>query len=565
MAYFQNGATEQKASEQFLDASLGIAYNLVPEFDMQNISNKPEFLLGHLKHRGTTSLFHQYCHGAHEKLGDRNAVIEMTRDSQDRHIDPLRFSLALFGDMPYGHFVDFEPNSNINEKLAVFKPVMLAGFCVPRSIGEMILKRQLLIIQKLNILMFNILYLSSQSRQEIERPKRYEQAPSAALSKLTIQERPKKLALSDLISCAQDQKDTFEEFLSLLSADQDMLAHAMSIQFVSRPETVVDDKGGHLPAFSSNNINGAIFDSVHHTIKEATVWNYMCRLLNLLKDSTTDKMYRSFILQETSNICHLEYSRAQAQFTRHVQTGVGAKYFKRIANSYDSAGNAKTKMKIQPQELTRADPHLHYILRLCQPHTNSSKAVEWIKRLSNLYQSHPMEREALAGREVDSLEYLTVITAFIQDLSPVISMPAFSRKKAQTFVLRFQELDVELNKLRNEVNLKVIWEPKENLLDPGMASEVLTELDQFVVSKTGSKMGFLYQDLMEDCLADLEHQYQATKAKLKNIDYVPLPAATPQSADERIQQRKVKEKTRPSQSTMFEIVQTPEAPEEEPI
>ncbi|KAK1246964.1 hypothetical protein MKX08_000766 [Trichoderma sp. CBMAI-0020] len=555
VAYFQNGATDDEASTQFLDASLGIEYNIVPEFKLQDISTKPEFLLDHLKHRGTTSLFHQYCHGAHGKMGDRNIIIEMTRDSQDRHLDPLKVSLALFGDMPYGHFVDFEAASNFHEQLAVFKPVMLAGFCVPRSIGEMILKRQLLIIQKLNILIYNILYLGSQSRQEIERPKRYEQTPSAALSKLTIQERPKKLALSDLVSSAQDQKDTFEEYLGLLSADQDMLAHAMSIWFVSRPETVTDGQGGHLPAFSSNNINGAIFDSIHHTIKGATVWNYMCRLLHLLKDSTTDKMYRSFILQETSNICHLEYSRAQAQFTRHVQTGVGAKYFRRIANSHDSAGNAKTKMKIQPEELTRADPHLHYILRLCQPQTNASKAVEWIQRLSNLYQSHPIEREGLAGREVDSLEYLTVITAFIQDLTPVISMPAFSRKKAQTFVLRFQELDVELNKLRNEVNLKVIWEPKGNLLDPEMASRILTEFNQFVVCKTGSKMGFLYQDLMEDCLADLEHQYLATKAKLKNIDYVPLPAAAaPQSADEKIEQRKVKEKTRPCQSTIFEIV-----------
>ncbi|UKZ62368.1 uncharacterized protein TrAtP1_003618 [Trichoderma atroviride] len=565
VAFFQNGATDDEASKQFLDASLGIVYNIVPEFKLQDISNKPEFLLGHLKHRGTTSLFHQYRHGAHGQLGDRNVIIEMARDSQDRHVDPLKLSLALFGDMPYGHFIDFEPTSNFNEQLAVFKPVMLAGFCVPRSIGEMILKRQLLIIQKLNILLYNILYSSSQLRQEIERPKRYEQAPSAALSKLSIQERPKKLALSDLVSSAQDQKDTFEEFLRLLSADQDMLAHAMSIWFVSRPETIMDDTCGHLPAFSNNNINGAIFDSVHHTIKGATVWNYMCRLLHLLKDSTTDKMYRSFILQETSNLCHLEYSRAQAQFTRHVQTGVGAKYFKRIANSYDSAGNAKTKMKIQPQELTRADPHLHYILRLCQSQTNASKAVEWIKRLSNLYQSHPIEREALAGREVDSLEYLTAVSTFIQDLAPVISMPAFSRKKAQTFVLRFQELDVELNKLRNEVNLNVIWKPKQDLLGPEMASEILAELDQFVIGKTGSKMRFLYQDLMEDCLADLEHQYQATKAKLKNVDYVPLPAAAPQSADERMEQRKVKEKTRPCQSTILDMLQPPEAAEEEPI
>lgn len=566
MKCFQNGATEDEESKQFLNTSFGIMYNIVPDLKLEDISNKPDFLLGHLKHRGTTSLFHQYCHGAHGKLGDRNVIIEMTRDSQDRHIDPLKVSLALFGDMPYGQFVDFEPTSNISAQLAVFKPVMLAGFCVPRSIGELILKRQILIIQKFNVLICNILHLNSQSMQEIERPKKYEQAPSVALSKLTIQERPKKLSLPDLISSARDQKDTFEEFLRLLSADQDTLVHATSICFVSRPEAVFDDKGGHQPAFSSNNFNNAIFDAFHNTIKGATMWNYICRLLHLLKDSTVDKIYRSFILQEISNVCHLEYSRAQAQFTRHIQTGIGAKYFEPIANSYDSAGNEKTRMKIKPEKLTRSNPQLHYILRLCQSQTNTSVAVEWIKRLSSLYQSHPSEREALTAREFDSLEYLTVITAFIQDSSQVMALPALSRKKTQVFVSRFQELDVELTEVRNEVNLQAIWQPKDNLVDPKMASEVLTELDQFVVSKTGSKMGFLYQDLLEDCLEELEHQYQAKKAELQNADYIPFPTTTtPQSANERVEQRRVKEKTRPSQSTIFEITQTPEAAEEESI
>ncbi|KAM0511056.1 hypothetical protein ACHAPE_010260 [Trichoderma viride] len=439
----------------------------------------------------------------------------MTRDSQNHHVDPLNVSFALFGDMPYCQFVDFEPTSNINEQLAVFKPVMLAGVCVPRSIGELIMKRQLLVIEKLNTLICNILYLDSQSRQGIERPKKYERAPSDALWKLAIQEPPTKLTLPDLILSAHDQKDAFEEFLSLLSADPDMLAHAISMWFVSRPETVIDDKGGYLPAFSSNNINGAIFDAFHNTIKGATVWNYIYRLLHLLKDSTTDKMYRSFILQETSNICHIEYSRAQAHFTRHVQTGMGTKYFKRIADSYDNAGNAKVKLQIKPEKLTRANPQLHYILRLCQSQTNASVAVDWIKRLSSLYQSHPSEQEALTRREADSLEYLIIVTAFIQDSSQVIPMPAFTRKKSQTFVSRFQELDVELTKLRNELDLKVIQEPKEDLLDPGMASEVLAELDQVVVGKTGSKMGFLYQDLMRDCLEELGHQYHAKKGRTR--------------------------------------------------
>ena len=52
-------------------------------------------------------------------------------------------------------------------------------------------------------------------------------------------------------------------------------------------------------------------------------------------------------------------------------------------------------MKGNAEDLTRADPQLHYMLRLCQSETNASKAVDWIKNLSELHETHPMEREKL--------------------------------------------------------------------------------------------------------------------------------------------------------------------------
>ncbi|KAM0253063.1 hypothetical protein ACHAQJ_007439 [Trichoderma viride] len=557
------GAADGAVLRHSLDASLGNVCKIVPELNLQDISTGPEFLLGHLRHRGTTSLFQQYCDGAHGQPGDRNFILEMMQKRNLRHADPFKNSYTFFIEEQYGD--SFKVLSEHDATLAAFGPAIKAGVCIPQSTGELVLERQLAILQTFNILIEDILDLGSQTRSNKERSKKSEQAASAALSKLTIQERPKKLSLPDLVSSAHDQKDNLEEFLSLLSAEPVVLAHAVNIWFFSRPELVIDDKGRHLPVHTDKHISGAFFEAVHSAIKGATVWNYICRLLELLKDSTTDKVYRPIILQEISNICHLEYSRAQAQFTRHVQTGIGARYFKRVANSYDNAGNAKVNMKIQPEELTRADPQLHYILRLCQSQTNASKAVEWIKKLSDLYESHPIDRETLHEREIDALGDLIVITAFIQDLSPVISMPALSRKKGQMFVSRSQELDAELNKLRSEIDLRDFAVPIDNLLEPGMTHGALIKLDQFVVGKAGSKMGFLYQDLMEDCLADLENQYQATKAKLEKTEYVPLPATASQSPDERVEQRKVKEKTRPSQSTIFEIIQTHEAPKEEPV
>lgn len=556
------GAADGAVLKHSQDISLGNVCKFVPELNLQDISTEPEFLLGHLKHRATTSLFQQYCDGALDTPGDRNFILDMMAKKNLRHVDSFKNSYTFFMDERYGD--SFKIVSNHDETMAAFGPAIRAGLCIPQSTGELIIQRQLVLFQTLNILIEDILDLGSQTRSKNERSKKSEQATSDALSKLTIQERPKKLSLPDLVSSAQDQKDSLEEFLSLLSAEPVVLAHALNIRFFSRPELVIDDKGRHLPVVSDKHISGAFFEAIHNAIKGATVWNYICRLLDLLKDATADKVYRPIILQEISNICHLEYSRAQAQFIRHVQTGIGSKYFKRVTNSYDSAGNAKVNMKIQPEELTRVDPQLHYVLRLCQSQTNASKAVEWIKKLSDLYESHPIDRETLREREIDALGDLIVITAFIQDLSPVISMPALSRKKGQMFVSRSQELDVELNKLRGEIDLREFVVPIDNLLEPGMTNGALTKLDQFVVSKTGSKMGFLHQDLMEDCLADLENQYRATKAALEKTQFIPLPTTTPQSVDEKVEQRKVKEKTRSSQSTMFEIVQSPEVPKEEP-
>lgn len=38
--YFKNGATEDEASKQSLGASLGIVYNIAPEFNMQDVSTQ---------------------------------------------------------------------------------------------------------------------------------------------------------------------------------------------------------------------------------------------------------------------------------------------------------------------------------------------------------------------------------------------------------------------------------------------------------------------------------------------------------------------------------------------
>lgn len=553
------GAADGVVLKHPLDVSLGNVYKLMPEWNLRDITEPgSDFLLDLLKHRATKSVFEQYCAGPNGRPGDHALIDEMMRVRGLRHVQPFKDCYTFFTDEEtYGRSVKIQ--SHHTDTLAGFGPAIRARLCVPQATGELILQRQVTLLQCLNIIIEDILEEGSRSRDRKQRPKKSDKAAVDALAALSLQAPPTKatkLALPDVVASARDQKAALEEYLDLLSTEPVVLAHAVNVWFFSRPELIADEKGRILPIHTDKYISAAFFETVHNAVKGAAIWNYISRLLDLLESSATDKSYRAIVLQETSNICHLEYGRAQALFKRHVQTGMGSKRFKRVSNAYDNAGNARVSMKGNPADLTVADPQLHYMLRLCQAETTASKAVDWVKKLSDLHEAHPTEREKLGEREADALGDLAVIIEFIQDLSPVISMPSLSRKKGQMFVSRSHELEVELGQVKNDIDLRDLVVPIDNLLEPGIAERALEKLDHFVIEKTGTKMGFLYQDLVEDCLSDLRNQYDRVKAKLEQADkteWSPLPVTTSEPPEKRVEQRRQKEKTRPSHSSAYEI------------
>ncbi|KAI6355304.1 hypothetical protein MCOR25_008239 [Pyricularia grisea] len=135
-------------------------------------------------------------------------------------------------------------------------------------------------------------------------------------------------------------------------------------------------------------------------------------------------------------------------------------------------------------------------------------------------------------------------------------MPPLSRKKGQMFVSRAQELEAELNQTKGDLDLRNFACPIDNLLQPGMALASLGVLDKFVIENTGTKLGILYEDLIEDSFSDLENRYHEAKAKLKpnaGQRWVPLPVSSTQPPELRVEYRKGKEKTRPSHSSAYEI------------
>ncbi|KAK0653029.1 hypothetical protein B0T16DRAFT_435514 [Cercophora newfieldiana] len=520
------GAVNGELLKHSLDASMGNVCKFIPEWNLRDIT-KPgsDALLDLFDHRTSKDLCEQYCF-----------EIWQSFDIAPAHRDEVFAGLA----------------SAVN-----------AGLLVPYEIGQLVLNRQLYLLQALNIMIEDILEEGSKTRNTTSPPKPQDPTTLAdAVSHLTVGSKPAKISLPDLVATAADQRDALQDYLGLLSTHPVVFCSDVNATFFSRPEVVPDEKGRMLPALTDKHISPAVFDSVHNAVRSAAIWNYLSRLLELL-EANPDKVLRPIILQELANVCNLEYSRAQAAFKRQVQTGTGAKWFKRLYNVNDKAGNALVTMKGNSDELASSDPQLHYMLRLCHPDTTAQKAVSWIKKLGDLHESRPEERDKLHEREVQAVFDLAIIIGFIHDLSPAVSMPGLSRKKCQHFVSRTKDLEAELNELKKDIDLLDYASPIDNLLEPGMAQSALDALDQFVIERAGTKMGFLYEDLIQDCLADLQKQHQQAKAKLEKVEYAAPPVLyIPEKREERVEQRKEKEKTRPSHSSVYEIAPQSTRPKE---
>ncbi|KAF9873519.1 hypothetical protein CkaCkLH20_08978 [Colletotrichum karsti] len=563
------GAADGVVLKHNLDISLGSVYKFLPEWNLRDITEPgSDFLLDLLKHRATTTLEQQYINGPNDGPGDHEYIVEMMQKKNLRHVAEFKDCYTFFLDKYYGQSFHF-----VREKqatLAQFAPAVRARLLIPQSTGQLILQRQLHLLQVLNIMIEDILDIGSQTRNRKQMPKKdTDFGPIEAFSSLSVKDAPGKVQLSEVVAGARDRKAALEERVELLSAEPVVLAHAVNDVFFSRPELLPDEKGRSLPVHTDRYINAAFFDAVHGEIQAAAIWAYITRLVELLEVPNSEKAYRALVLQELSNVCHMEYERSQNLLKRHLATADGPKRFKRISNAYDKAGNARLSMKCKPEELMIADPQLHYLLRLCQSETTAAKAIDWMKKLGDLYMTRPSERERIEERQAEAFFALAVITGFVQDLSSAVSLPAPSRKKGQAFLQKSQQLECELAPLKKEIDLRDYAAPIDHLLEPGMAESALGAFESFIVDNAGTKMGFLYQDIITDCLAHLQDQYEQAKSQKEKDDKIqqekdsqatPFPFFTTEEPKEvRIERRREKTKTRPSQASAYEL-----APRDEP-
>jgi hypothetical protein len=142
---------------------------------------------------------------------------------------------------------------------------------------------------------------------------------------------------------------------------------------------------------------------------------------------------------------------------------------------------------------------------------------------------------------------------FIKSLSSVTPLPAVSNKKAGYFVAGFLALEEELKQLKTGIDLGDFVIPIDNLLEPGMADGALTALHQYILEKTGTKLGFLFQDLIDDCVSSIHKHNEQLKGKSKEIETPYVVPSAPDNSGTRTQERRQKEKMRPAHSAIYDI------------
>ncbi|RAK90704.1 hypothetical protein BO79DRAFT_280731 [Aspergillus costaricaensis CBS 115574] len=554
-AAFRAGAAGGQVLRSPNDQSMGDVYKFIPELNLRDIARPDsDYLLDHLKYRATTSLPQQYQQGLNGGPGDAAIILESMRTKGLGHAQPFRYSFTMFLDgSDYGRSYDVTDPDKYREVMAGLSTAVQAGICVPRATGELILMRQTYFLQSLNILVEDILDQGSSLPQN-PRPKKTEKAAREALSSLSLDSKPEKLSLKDLAARAWDQKTALEDYLYLCRTEPEFLVHVL----------VPDDRGRMLPLTTDKYISICFVEAVYNAVAGAAIWGFIYHLLQSLLERPTDRAYKILLLQELANVMSFEYKRVQSRFKRYVQVGSGSGHFKRVPGVYDN-GVARVTMKTKPDTLTRSDPRLHYMLRLCQTETTPPKAVDWVKKLHGLQRTDPIEMEKITELECDAFSDLAVTAAFAQSVSASLALPPATTKMGQMYLSKFRSLDAELEPLRNEIDLSGYAIPIDNLRQPGMAQYALGALGRFIIDKTGADIGFLYQELNEGCLFEIQNQYEQQRDKVKSAAAAAPGLSIPESSNSELQvtERRQKVKSRPAHSSIYNITPNTEAPEKD--
>ncbi|KAL7953088.1 hypothetical protein V8C34DRAFT_321657 [Trichoderma compactum] len=533
---------------------------MFPELNLNNVSTSAGHLLKHFEHRANMSLFEQCWAGLDGALGDGPFITEKVNQKQLIPDEKPNYYIIISEDC-YGDVIRLDKEKE--EALESMMAMTEGDFCVPQFLS--LVDFRCLILALLEKTPRSWWTKAQWEKLKQERPAAAERikTPEKLAEKLsTTGKAPEKMSLAQILFNVQRQRGYLEDYLAILRDEPSVLVYNVNSWLLSRPELVTDDQGRHLPLETNKHISCAIFEAIRGWVQKFAIWSYIYNLLEMLDNADTKPDYKRVILQEISNVCHFEYNRAQAHFIRHVQTGIGARCFRRVANAYDDAGNPKVFMKIKPQELSQGDYLLQHMLRLCQSQTSASQAAQWIDKLDELHNSKPSDWKPLQQREMDALCELMAIVLVIQQFSISLSVPSLSRKTGQTFLEGSRELNSGLNDIRKEIDLQEFSVPITKLLEPGMANRALAQLDDFVVRNMGSKMDFLYHYAVQECLVYHRTQSQKTEDAPEEIEQSKFPFTIAYFIAEGVDLKKYEENRSPVQTSTSENEQAANKPNE---
>lgn len=526
------------------DPGLGGLKQFLPDWNLEDITSTPDFFLDRLKFRVEKDLHFQHFEGVNGEQGDR----EIVRDAA-QIIDAGRdgeYASFVKLDKDYGRWL--KPNGAEGRR-AVEDFAARWGLFVPDNEATLLIARQQTTFIYYNHLIEEILELDSDSKAQKAPPvKRATKGPANAMAKLTLEPKPLKVSIAEVISQAVEQKVASEDYLELLRSEPVVLNHAVNMTNSSRPELVPGDRGRVLPMITDKFISIAFFEVVSNAVKAIVTWEYIVRLVRMLEqDGMNDKIKRPLLVQELSNACHLEYRRAQATLRRQVSRGVAGKCFRRIT----TGDTSKVAIKGQPSDYTVSNPQLHYILRLCHPDTSHTDAAQWVQKLDDHNTRHSDDFKGLTEDQVRAFGDLAIIVSFMHTLSTSLAKVAVSKKLGILFTGRTAELDAELAQYKAEADFGDHLVPTDQLLEPGVAGNALKSLDEYMCERAGTSLGLLYEELLHVCLNDVEKKCSDAKLRLekageKQQPYIPLPKEEWKPASFRVEQRREKAKTRPA-------------------
>lgn len=547
------GAAEGAMLKSKTDRSLGDIRLITPDWNLQDLTSpspEPSTFMLHLRHRAMTPLPEQYAQGPNGEPGDAEVIFRgMERGLENN--ESFRYEFTRF-DSPedYGRSYAVKDATLYRQVMAGMAAAVRARVIVPRETGELVLKRQFVFLQHLNILVEDILDLGSSTSFEPAKPRKANKKKSTAVPGF----KPEKLSLNGLLNRAQDQKASVEDYLALCRTEGAFLAPIVNMWWGTRPELLPDEGGRRLPLHTDKYKSTAFFEVLHSAVMSVAIWDYTGRLLELLVQNSSDKQYRTFVLQELSNVCHFEYDRIQKLFKRYVQTCSGSKYFRRASGGKNQKAT-RVIMKVKPESLLSENSQLSYMLSLCEPKTSASKSISWITRLDELHNEQPKKLDDLFNAEAEALGDLAATAAFIQTLAASVALPPPNSTKGQAFLSRLKELTTELDSFKDDLDLSEHVVPIDNLLEPSVAAAALVKLHFHIAKKAGAEIGQLHEQISEESLTSVQEQYAQSQAIEKDMETkLSMSESAGPSRELITEKTREKAKTRPESSSKLGII-----------